>query len=391
MEMERNMRLTKTIKSLALCMCLLLALPSQRVEAKTSNVKGIDVSGDYNGVVDWESVAAQGYTYAMIRIAEGQAPDVDSQFEANYAGAKAAGLKVGVYHDCCIRTPEAAVLEANYCLELLNGRELDYPVAYDIEKNGSFFGGIENTTAIAKSYCDIISAAGYTPMIYSTASHLTNDFNWVELEGIKIWVAHYGVKETTFTGTYDIWQYTNKGSVEGANNDMGECDINYSFLEAESISLTEDTLTLGLGESIALSTELSPTGCTDSIQWTSSDESIATVDENGVVLSTAKGAVTITATAGSGVTAEANITVKKAPKSIALSIASKKLSTGKTYQLKPVLSSGSASNLITYKSSNTLVASVSDTGKIKAKKAGTTIISLTTFNGKTTTLRITVK
>ncbi len=385
------MRLTKLIKSFALCMCLVLALPSHQAEAKTSRIKGIDVSGRYNGVVDWESVAAQGYTYAMIRIAEGQAPDVDSQFEANYAGAKAAGLKVGVYHDCCIRTPKDAVLEANYCLELLNARELDYPIAYDIEKDGSFLGGIENTTAIAKSYCDVISAAGYIPMIYSTASHLTKDFNWEKLDGIKIWVAHYGVEETTFPGTYDMWQYTDKGSVEGANTDKGYCDLNYSFLEAESITLSEDTSTLGLGETISLNADLSPIGCTDSVQWTSSDESIASVDENGVVTSLAKGNVTITATTGSGETAEASITVKKAPKSISLSFASKKLSTGKTFQLKPLLSSGSASSQIIYKSSNKSVASVSSMGKIKAKKAGTAIISLTTFNGKTTTVKITVK
>ena len=35
-----------------------------------------------------------------------------------------------------MRTPEAAVEEAEYCLEILDGRELDYPVAYDMEREG---------------------------------------------------------------------------------------------------------------------------------------------------------------------------------------------------------------------------------------------------------------
>ncbi|MFA9465973.1 MAG: GH25 family lysozyme [Velocimicrobium sp.] len=388
----------KNIKFLlAFFLFIALIIPTQTIHAKTSEIKGIDVSGKFNGIVDWNAVAEQGYTFAMIQIAVGQAPDVDSQFEANYLGAKAAGLKVGVYHYCCVHTPEDAVLEANYCLELLNGRELDYPVAYDIEQDGedgkskSFSGGIENTTALAKSYCDIISAAGYTPMIYSTANHLNNDFNWDELDGIKIWVAHYGVDETTFSRNYDLWQFTNKGSVEGANNDQGNCDINYSFLEATDISMGTDDITLGIKESYQLEPLLTPTDCTDTISFVSSDDSIATVDENGFITAQSKGSAVITGTTGSGMTADLTITVKKAPKSIRLSIHSKKLSKGKTYQLKPILSSGYASNKITYISNNKQIAYVSKNGKIKAKRAGTATITITTYNGKTTTVKIIVR
>ena len=38
------------------------------------------------------------------------------------------------------------------CLEILDGRDLDYPVAYDMERKGTFAGGRENTTAIAKAF-----------------------------------------------------------------------------------------------------------------------------------------------------------------------------------------------------------------------------------------------
>ena len=63
-----------------------------------------------NGVIDWESVAEADADFVMLRTGEGQASDVDAQFEANYEGAKAAGLKVVAYHVCCVRTPEAAVI-----------------------------------------------------------------------------------------------------------------------------------------------------------------------------------------------------------------------------------------------------------------------------------------
>lgn len=58
---------------------------------------GFDISS-HNGVVDWNLIADADMDFVMIRTGLGQAPDVDAQFEANYNGAVAAGLKVGVYH-----------------------------------------------------------------------------------------------------------------------------------------------------------------------------------------------------------------------------------------------------------------------------------------------------
>lgn len=369
--------------------CSFLALTAE-ASARTSKTKGIDVSA-YNGQVDWELVASQGYTFAMIRIAEGQAPDVDKYFEENYEGAKAAGLKVGVYHDCCIRTPEDAALEAQYCLELLDGRELDYPVAYDMEKAGTFAGGIDNTTEIAKTYCDIIVEGGYTPMIYSFASRLNQDFDWDELEGIKIWVAHHGADEPDASMTYDLWQYTANGDVDGANTDQGVCDINYSFMEAESIRISASSLTLGVKESITAAYTLTPLGCTDTVKWSSSDKSIVKVSQKGKITALKKGTATITAVTGSKERAEITITVKKAPTSVKLQKSSKTLAKGKTYALKPSLPQNSASNKMTYTSSNKSIAAVNSKGVIKAKKKGSAVITIKTFNGKTASIKITVK
>ena len=148
----------KLWKLVTCCMAaalLLAMLPAQQVQA-ASKIKGVDVSSK-NGVIDWEAVSASDVDFVMLRTGEGQAPDVDVQFEANYEGAKAAGLKVGAYHVCCVRTPEAAAKEAEYCLEILGGRELDYPLAYDIEKAGCFADGKSNTTAIAKAFCEVIA------------------------------------------------------------------------------------------------------------------------------------------------------------------------------------------------------------------------------------------
>ena len=171
-----NRKKIRVLAAAVAAMITITMLPVTDVQAAGFSGAGFDVSS-YNGVVDWEKVAEIGMDFVMIRTGEGRAPDVDVQFEANYDGAINAGLKVGVYHVCCVRTPEEAAQEAEYCLEILDGRELDYPVAYDMERPGTFAGGKENTTEIAMAFCDTIADAGYTPMIYSSTSYLNENFD----------------------------------------------------------------------------------------------------------------------------------------------------------------------------------------------------------------------
>lgn len=285
-------------------------LPVQEVHA-AAKVEGFDVSSK-NGVIDWEIVTAESdVDFVMLRTGEGQAPDVDIQFEENYEGAKAAGLKVGVYHVCCVRTPEAAVREAQYCLEILDGRELDYPVAYDIEKPGCFADGKSNATAIAKAFCEIIADAGYTPMIYSSASYLNEFFDWSELDGCKVWAAYYGESKPDLPVEADIWQYTNAGSLDGANTDQGYCDLNYSYMEALSVRFVKSSLTMKKGTTAVAKVKLGPAGCTDTVTFKSSNKKVVTVNKStGKLRAKAKGKAVITVKTGSGKTAKMKVTVK---------------------------------------------------------------------------------
>lgn len=392
--MEGKMgRIVKKVIAGILCVMILvqggILTELKVVKAKVSSMKGIDVSS-HNGVVDWEKVADKGYEFAMIRSGLGMEPeddfykDVDTQFERNYEEAGKAGLKVGVYHDCGARTAERAILEAKYCIKILNNRELDYPVAYDMEKAGTFAGGKANTTEIAKAFCKEIEKAGYTPMIYSSASHLENDFDFSKLKGIKVWVAHYDVEKPAYSGNYDIWQYTQNGNVEGANtnNGKGGCDENYSFMTAESVKFLKDTVTLGIGESYLSNISLKPKGCTDSIKWTSSDKKVATVSKNGTIEAVKSGKTVITVKTGSGKKDTMIVIVKKAPKTVKLSWSKKTMKIGTKYQLKPILTANSASNKISYFSSKKSVVSVDKNGMLHAKKKGQAMITIKTFNDK---------
>ncbi len=300
-------------KLAACCMTaalLIAAFPVQQVQA-AAKIEGFDVSSK-NGVVDWEMVTALSEVeFVMLRTGEGQAPDVDVQFEANYEGAKAAGLKVGAYHVCCVRTPEAAVREAEYCLEILGGRELDYPVAYDIEKAGCFADGKGNATAIAKAFCEVIADAGYTPMIYSSASYLKEFFDWSELDGYKVWAAYYGESKPNLPVKADIWQYTNAGSLDGANTDQGYCDLNYSYMEALSVKFAKSSLTMKKGTTVVAKVKLGPSGCTDTVTFKSSNKKVVAVNKStGKLRAKAKGKAVITVKTGSGKTAKMKVTVK---------------------------------------------------------------------------------
>jgi GH25 family lysozyme M1 (1,4-beta-N-acetylmuramidase) len=111
------------------------------------------------------------------------------------------------------------------------------PVAYDVEEASIFKTGRNNVTNMTEIFCETIKEAGYTPMIYSSASSLIKYFKHSTIKNYKIWVAHYGVEDSgpSYPYHYDMWQYTSNGIVPGANTSgedkKGDCDINYYVIE----------------------------------------------------------------------------------------------------------------------------------------------------------------
>ena len=82
------------------------------------------------------------------------------------------------------------------------------------------------------------------------------------------------------------------------------------FSPATSVKLSSESETLFVNRSVELKAELSPSDTTDNVSWSSSDDSIAVVDEKGKVTALSKGVATITATSDSGVSADCEITVE---------------------------------------------------------------------------------
>lgn len=198
-----------------------------------SGTMGIDVSV-YQGSIDWNAVKNSGVSFVIIRCGfrgYGTGRLVkDSNFYSYIKGANDAGLKVGVYVFSQAVTEAEAVEEASLCVNMVQGYKVSYPIFIDVEEVPK--GGRANSlskdqrTAICKAFCETIKSAGYTPGVYANKDYLNNKLNARELEGYKIWLAHY-CAATDYTGKYDLWQRSKKGSVNGIKGDV---DLDVSFL-----------------------------------------------------------------------------------------------------------------------------------------------------------------
>lgn len=197
------------------------------------SVLGVDVSV-YQGQIDWQQVADAGVEFAMIRIggrgygAEGVLYE-DDFAGANYEGARAAGLKVGVYFFSQAVSADEAREEAAYVLERIAGWELDMPVVFDWE----YMGENARTANVDKrtltdctlAFCRAVEADGWEAMYYFNLDHAENYLYLEELTDYRCWLAMY-TDQMTYPYRVDIWQYTLDGTVPGI---PGPVDINLYF------------------------------------------------------------------------------------------------------------------------------------------------------------------
>lgn len=192
----------------------------------------IDVSS-HNGDINWEKVKGAGIKGAMIRVGYrgyGDATIVeDDCFQKNIAGAKDAGLKVGVYFFSQATTPEEAIEEAEYVTKKIWGRGVTLPVAFDMEPfmgNERFINhDIKSKTEMADAFLKVISKFGYEPILYGNPTWLSNDVDISKLTEYPVWLAHYTFS-TEWPYAFRMWQFTSQGRVSGINGDV---DLNLIF------------------------------------------------------------------------------------------------------------------------------------------------------------------
>lgn len=122
---------------------------------------------------------------------------------------------------------------------------------------------------------------------------------------------------------------------------------------------------------------------------TTNKKSIVSVDKKRIIKAEGTGSAKITVKTGKK-TYTCKVTVLKAPGSVTLSIKKLTLPATDTYKLKVSFPNKTASNKLTWKSSNTKVAAVDENGIVTGVKKGTAKITVTTFNKKSATCKVTV-
>lgn len=193
---------------------------------------GVDVSV-WQGEIDWQQVSQAGMEFAMIRLGyrgttQGGLGE-DAYAKTNYEKASAAGLQVGGYFFSQAVTPEEAVEEAEFVLDMIRGWNITMPIVYDWE-----YGGADSRTAnvdartltdCTLAFCRTIEKAGYEAMIYFNEDQSHKAMYLGELTDYGFWLAQYG-KMLDYPYQVDMWQYTSTGTVPGID---GNVDINLLF------------------------------------------------------------------------------------------------------------------------------------------------------------------
>lgn len=181
-----------------------------------------------------------------------------------------------------------------------------------------------------------------------------------------------GVVTGVSEGNADIVITTEEGGFEA------KCAVRVDGIDARGIERVGDkTVTMGLNQTRQLQVKITPSDTTNkNVQWTSSNNSVATVDSNGVVISKNSGSTIITATTHNGLKTEFFIEVETPVTNITLNSNEINLNPGGTFKLDATVNPSNASNKnIKWISANESIATVDQSGNVTADVAGTTYIS----------------
>lgn len=195
--------------------------------------KGIDVS-KHQGEIDWAKVAADGVKFAFIRVGNrgyGSGAIVeDAQFEANIKGAISNGIQVGVYFFSQAINEQEAMEEAKFVLDKIAPYKVQCPIVIDVEKVADSEARMnkissEQRTANTLVFLQAVEDAGYEAMLYHNMEMGLLMLDLAQFEEYNKWFAYYN-KEIYYPYAFDVWQYSDKGKVNGINGDV---DLNISF------------------------------------------------------------------------------------------------------------------------------------------------------------------
>ena len=165
------------------------------------------------------------------------------------------------------------------------------------------------------------------------------------------------------------------------------------LVRASAIEFSESEKTVFVGDTFTITATVKPEDAFNrTVTWSSSDPSIATVDENGTVTAIAKGEAIITAESADGVKAECKVTVEKKVAAIELSESEKTVFVGDTFTITATVKPEDAFNrTVTWSSSDPSIATVDENGTVTAIAKGEATITAESADGVTAECKVTVE
>ncbi len=195
-----------------------------------------------------------------------------------------------------------------------------------------------------------------------------------------------GLVTAVAKGTADI-------TVKTVNGHSAVCTVTVRPV-AESVAISQDEITLEIGEQASLTATVMPEDAVDkSVTWESSNVRVVTVSESGELTAIGRGVASVTVTTVNGLRAACAVNViDVSPKSISVEPESLELTKGTTANLKAtVLPENASGYTLTWTTSDRTVANVSAAGMVAALTPGEATITVTTSNGLSATVPVVVK
>jgi len=224
-----------------------------------------------------------------------------------------------------------------------------------------------------------VGKTGYFKATVSPSDAINDSLLWSSSNSKVAAITQSGKLTAVSVGTAVITCKAKDGSGKYAT-----CKVTVGKAVA-AVKLNTSTINWTVGKTGSFKATVSPSNAVNkSLLWTSSDPDVATITQNGKLTAVSEGTAIITCKAkdGSGKYATCKVTVGKEITSVKLNASTIRWSIGKTGYFKATISPSDAVNKsLLWTSSNPRVATVTQSGKLTAVAAGTTIITCKAKDG----------
>lgn len=205
--------------------------------------------------------------------------------------------------------------------------------------------------------------------------------SWTSSNKNVVTVTNTGVLKAIGKGTAIVQARTTDGSALSKSVFVKVIEKATSPVYVAGISLNTNSFggSLLVGQTGTIITTIVPTNATNkTLKWTSSNTGVATVDSTGKVKGVGPGSATITATSTDGYSISKSTTITVIQQATNISISgSSSITKGGSTKLVANLTPSNANESLTWSSSNTGIATVDSSGKVKGIGVGTTTIKCT--------------